>query len=212
MRWMQRMRRRISECAAIAALIGSGCAGSDPEGGQGAIDELVAAHRWRAALEQIDLQLAVTPTAPELLDRRTALLRSLGREREALELVLLRRASASDDAALAYEAGELHAHLGDATAAYAAFADAARDAPDDPRPVVATAALLLAEKPPKISDAEQQLAPWLDGPRASAAARFHHALALEMAGDPTAARAAYERALELAPDDLPALCNAAHLA
>ena len=127
-------------------------------------------------------------------------------------MVQARRAKAPRDAALAYEEGELLAHVGLDERALAAFDEAHALAPDDALPAVAAAALLLSKKKPDAAGAQARLAPFLDGPHASAEARFHQGLALEAAGDPSGARPAYERALELDPLHVPSMRNLALLA
>lgn len=178
---------------------------------------MAAAQRWRAALEQVELRLVASPDDPEWLDRKVALLRRLGREQAAYTVVEQRRdarrlAEQPEDAALAYEAGELAAHLGDPTAAVLRFEIAARLAPDDARPVVAVAALDLVASPPRLDAAAARLAPILGGAHASGDAWFHQGLIEEARHDSAAARIAYARAVTLAPDHVGALCNDAALA
>jgi len=151
---------------------------------------LESAHRFRAALAKTDEWLAGAPDDAAALAWKTRLLRQLGDERRALEVVQARRAKAPRDAALAYEEGELLAHVGLDDRALAAFDEARALAPDDALPAVAAAALLLSKKRPDAAGAQQRLAPFLDGPHASAEARFHQGLALEAAGDAAGARAA----------------------
>jgi len=102
-------------------------------------------------------------------------------------------------------------HDGATEQALAAFEDARRLAPDDWRPAVAAAALLLSRRPPDPAGAEQLLAPFLDGPHASAEARFHQGLAREAAADPAGAAAAFTSALDLDPGHVPSLCDLALL-
>jgi tetratricopeptide (TPR) repeat protein len=167
------------------------------------------AHRFRAAAEQ---RLASAPDDAVALDWKTRLLRDLGEERLALEVVQARRAKAPQDAALAYEAGELFAHVGAGDKALVAFDEAHALAPDDWRPAVGAAALLLSKKSPDVAGAQARLAPFLEGPHASAEALFHHGLAFEVAKDDAGARAAFERALVLDPLHVPSLRDLALLA
>jgi tetratricopeptide (TPR) repeat protein len=168
-------------------------------------------HRFRAALAKTDEWLAGAPDDAVALMWKTRLLRQLGDERRALEVVQTRRAKAPRDAALAYEEGELLAHVGLDDRALAAFDEAHALAPDDALPAIAAAALLLSKKKPDTAGAQARLAPFQDGPHASAEARFHQGLALEAAGDPAGARAAFERTLELEPLHVPALRDLALL-
>jgi len=169
------------------------------------------AHRYRAALAATDEWLAAAPDAAVALDWKTRLLRELGEERAALMLVLARRGKDPKDAALAYEAGELLAHDGADERALAAFDEAGALAPDDWRPAVAAAALLLEAKKPDPAGAEKRLEPFTSGPRASAEALFHVALAREAQHDSAGARAALEAALALDSHHVPSLRNLALL-
>jgi tetratricopeptide (TPR) repeat protein len=170
------------------------------------------AHRFRAALAAAEQRLASAPDDAAALDWKTRLLRELGEERLALEVVQARRAKAPQDAALAYEAGELFAHVGADDKALVAFDEAHALAPDDWRPAVGAAALLLSKKSPDVAGAQARLAPFLEGPHASAEALFHHGLAFEVAKDDAGARAAFERALVLDPLHVPSLRDLALLA
>jgi len=90
-------------------------------------------------------------------------------------------------------------------AARDAFARAGSDAPDDPRPLTGLAALALAagDFGPALERAEQALA--RDG--ANADALNLKGAALKEMGDFDAARAAYDRTIELAPDHAEARAN-----
>jgi len=184
------------------------------------VDGWIAQQRWRAALERVEVELQSAPADRDWADRRLALLRHLGRERAALAFVEELRKGAPSDAALAHEAGELQAHLGDLPAARASFAVAMKLAPDDPRPVLALAALHLRAKQPELDAAHALLEPWLEGARANADAWFHQGLLEEARIDPkssdpaprAAAIAAYQRAVALDPRHVAALCNHAALA
>jgi tetratricopeptide (TPR) repeat protein len=200
------------------ALLAAGCSSSPPpalppaEEREAELRALEGEHRFRAALAKTDEWLAGAPDDAAALAWKTRLLRQLGDERRALEVVQARRANAPRDAALAYEEGELLAHVGLDDRALAAFDEARALAPDDALPAVAAAALLLSKKKPDTVGAQERLKPLLDGPHASAEACFHQGLALEAAGDPAGARAAYERTLELDPLHVPSMRNLALLA
>jgi Flp pilus assembly protein TadD len=180
--------------------------------GPAEIETLVAARRFRAALAEVDAALGRTPGDVALLDLKVRVLRELARPHDALALLLELRKIAPKEARFAYEAGELAAWLDDGGKAREQFAAARALAPDDWRPAVAEAALLLREKTSQADEALRLLKPWLDGPQARVEARFHEALAQEAKGDAAAARAALSRALELDGGHLPSLCNAARLA
>jgi tetratricopeptide (TPR) repeat protein len=177
--------------------------------------------RFRAAQAELDALLAASPKDVEALDAKAGVERALGLERQALATLLELRVAAPDEPRFAYEAGELAARVGDPKRAKEQFADAHRLAPDDWRPDVARAALLLKEAPPKLDEAEALLARWLEGPGARVEARFHHALVVQErakrgGADGGATRdreplAAFEWALELDPRHLPSLCAAALL-
>ncbi len=197
-------------------LVLAACAG-EPQGpagdpATGAIDALIAARRFRAALAEVDSRLVPAPGDVVLLDRRVRVLRELGLEHQACAAALELRRIAPSDARFAYEAGELAAYLGETAAAHEQFAAARALDPADWRPAVGEAALLLAEKSPRLAEAEALLKPWVDGPGARVEARFHHALVVEAKGDAQGALAVFERALELDPRHVASLCNAARLA
>jgi tetratricopeptide (TPR) repeat protein len=210
--------RRISTFFAFLALAAcSGTSESDPEavpatGGTAAIDAQIVSRRYRAALDSIEAGLRDDPGSLELLDRKLDVLRRLGLERQALELALDLRKRLPDEARYAYEAGELAARIGDESEARRHFAEARKLAPDDWRPSVGEAALMLEARPPEVDSAEVLLRPWVDGPDAKSEALYHLALVQELKREAPAARATLERALALDPDHVPSLCNAARLA
>ncbi|MBL8840067.1 MAG: tetratricopeptide repeat protein [Planctomycetes bacterium] len=187
-----------------------------PLGERAAIEAQVAAdiaqRRFRAALATVEEELAYAPDDSGWLDQKCGLLRRLGREREALQIVLARRAQAPDDAALSYEAGELLFHLGELARARAEFEATAALAPNDPRPFVALAALDLSERPPALERAAARLAPWLDGAATHADAEFQQGWIDEQAGRLVEARRRYARAVERDPAHVAALVNGARLA
>jgi Flp pilus assembly protein TadD len=204
------MKKGARKAAALALLLAA-CRGA-PQQAPPDLDALIEARRFRAALAEVDARLAGAPGEAALLDRKLAVLRQLGREREALDVALKLRRAAPAEARFAYEAGELAARLGDSKLAREEFAAARALAADDWRAAVGEAALLLSQRPPELHAAEALLSPWLEGPSARAEARYHRGLLLEARGDAVGARAAFESALKLDPAQLPSLCGAARLA